>query len=274
MKRKTKIPVVFILLFLALTTAFLFYVKKVKSRVRDYAEIKEEGVLNIVTEYNQSGYFVSGDSTLGFQNDLCKAISGISGLDVQIFLDMSLTGSFEGLRKRKYDVIARNIPVTSDNRPDFLFTDPIAFGKQVLVQRTSEFNNSIPPLRNQLDLAGKTLYISENSPARIRISNLQHEIGDTIFVVEEERYSSEQLIIMVAKGEIDYAVCDKQIAEVSKNQFPEIDVNTDISFMQLQSWVVRKESGILLDSLNHWFNILRENGAFDKILKRYYKNNN
>ena len=29
---------------------------------RDYPEIKEEGILRMITEYNQSGYFVSGDT--------------------------------------------------------------------------------------------------------------------------------------------------------------------------------------------------------------------
>lgn len=59
---------------------------------------------------------------------------------------------------------------------------------------------------------------------------------------EDELYSSEQLAIMVAKGDIDYAVCDQQIARVSKGNLPEIDIDTDISFTQLQSWAVRKDS--------------------------------
>jgi membrane-bound lytic murein transglycosylase MltF len=269
-KKKTKIPVIFILLFLALTTMFLFYAEKEKNSVRDYEAIKKDGVLNIVTEYDPSGYFVSGDSVAGFQYELCQSISAVSGLEVQIFLDMSLSNSFKDLKKRKYDVIARNIPVTSENRLDFLFTDPIALNKQILVQRALEYNDSVPPIRNQLDLAQKTLHVPKNSPALLRIANLQHEIGDTIYAIEEERYSSEQLTIMVAKGDIDYAVCDRQMAEVSKNRFPEIDIDTDIGFTQLQSWAVRKESEILLDSLNHWFEVLREDGRFDKILKRYY----
>ena len=77
---------------------------------------------------------------------------------------------------------------------------------------------------------------------------------------------------MVAKGDIDYAVCDQQIAKISKEQLPEIDIDTDISFTQLQSWAVRKDSPILRDSLNSWFNQLRQNGSFDKIYKRYYQN--
>ena len=271
MKANKKITMIFILLFLILTTAFLFYVKKVKYTPRDYNEIKEDGVLKIVTEYDQFGYFVSGDTICGFQYELCKAISEISGMETEISLKMSLSSSFEGLKSQKYDVIARNIPVTSEIRQEYLFTDPIVLNKQVLVQRRLEYNDSIPPVRNQLNLAGKTLYVPKNSPALLRITNLQHEIGDTIYVVEEKRYSSEQLIIMVAKGEIDYAVCDKQIAEIAKNQFPEIDISTDISFTQLQAWAVRKESKVLLDSLNHWFQVMREDGVFNKILNRYYE---
>ena len=78
-------------------------------------------------------------------------------------------------------------------------------------------------------------------------------------------------MIMVAKGDIDYAVCDQQTAALSQKQLPEIDIKTDISFTQLQSWAVRKDSPILLDSLNSWLEQIRKNGTFDKIYKKYYK---
>ena len=75
---------------------------------------------------------------------------------------------------------------------------------------------------------------------------------------------------MVAKGDIDYAVCDQQIARLSKKQYPEIDIDTDISFTQLQSWAVRKYSPDLLDSLNYWFARMKKDGTFDKIYRKYY----
>ena len=46
---------------------------------RDYPEIKEEGILRMITEYNQSGYFVSGDTVQGFQYELSQAIAKLSG---------------------------------------------------------------------------------------------------------------------------------------------------------------------------------------------------
>ena len=126
---------------------------------RDYPEIKEEGILRMITEYNQSGYFVSGDTVQGFQYELSQAIAKLSGLEVQTHLEMSLAKSFEELSDNKCDVIARNIPITSEMRENYLFTEPIVLNKQVLVQRTAEANNGQAPIRNQLDLAQKTLYI-------------------------------------------------------------------------------------------------------------------
>ena len=270
---KSKILIIFYLFILSAVIVAMTMLHKINgNNIRDYDEICSEGILRVVTEYNQSGYFASGDTIQGFQFELCRAISEISGLEVQVFLDMSLTESFANLKNRKYDIIARNIPVTSEIKENYLFTDPVVLSKQVLVQRTAKTNDSIQPVRNQLELAGKTLYIPENSPALLRIQNLQHEIGDTIYVVEDSRYSSEQIIIMVARGDIDYAVCDLQIATVAARQFPEIDIGTDISFTQLQSWAVRKESVALLDSLNNWFKIIRDRGIYDEIYKRYYKN--
>ena len=176
-----------------------------------------------------------------------------------------------GVRIFRSPEVARNIPITSEIKEKYLFTEPIVLDKQVLIQRTEAANNGLKPIRNQLDLAGKTLYIPKDSPAQLRLQNLGHEIGDTIYVIEDELYSGEQLAIMVAKGDIDYAVCDQQTAALSQKQLPEIDIKTDISFTQLQSWAVRKDSPILLDSLNSWLEQIRKNGTFDKIYKKYYK---
>lgn len=248
----------------------LLYIRSKTIVMRDYQEIRTEGVLRIVTEYDPSGYFVSGNQIEGFHYELSRAIARLSGLEVLIYLDMSLEKSFEGLQANQYDIIARNIPATSELKEDYLFTEPLILSKQVLIQRKKAYNNGIEPVRNQLDLTEKTLYIPESSPARLRLQNLQHEIGDTIYIVEEPLYSSEQLIIMVAKGEIDYAVCDLQIALVLQKQHPEIDIQTDISFTQLQSWVIRKNAPVLLDSLNRWIRVIRETGQFDKIYQQYY----
>lgn len=265
----------FVLLVVVLfTMGQLFWVRRqVEGQAfRDFQQIRDEGVLRVVTEYSPTDYYIKGDTVLGFQYELCQAISDLSGMEVQIRLEASLATSFELLANRQVDVIAQNIPVTTDNKEAFLFIDPIVLNCQVLIQRkpTSRETDSTL-IRNQLDLAGKTVYIPKDSPAKLRLRNLEREIGDTIYVVEDEVYSSEQLIIMVAKGDIDYAVCDQHIAAYMKKELPEIDDQTNISFTQFQSWAVRKECVELRDSLNHWLGQIKERGLYERIFNRYYK---
>ncbi|MDR1937512.1 MAG: transporter substrate-binding domain-containing protein [Tannerellaceae bacterium] len=270
--KSRKLLLVYIVLLLLVVTVMSRLWKTSGQEIppRDYADIKKEGILRIITEYNPSGYYISGDTTEGFQYELSRAIAEISGLEVHTQLEMSLTESFRALEANECDVIAQNIPVTSEMKEGYLFTDPIVMNKQVLVQRTSEANKGIKPIRNHLDLGRKTIYIPKDSPALLRLKHLEFEIGDSVYIVEEDTYSAEQLVIMVAKGDMDYAVCDRQVACTLKKELPEIDLDTDISFTQLQAWALRKNAPILADSLNHWLNQIRENGLFDKIYKRYY----
>ena len=237
---------------------------------RDYPEISQEGILRVVTEYNPTGYFIDGDTILGFQYELCQAIARVSGLEVQMQLEMTLDKSFDLLNRQTVDVIARNIPITTEVKEHYLFTEPIILNRQVLVQRTAAANQGTEPIRNQLHLGKKTLYLPKDSPALLRIHNLEHEIGDTIYVHEDELYSDEQLIILVAKGDIDFAVCNQQNAEQLLDQYPEIDIQTDISFTQLESWVMRSDSPVLRDSLNSWLDRLKADGTYKKIHNQYY----
>lgn len=96
----------------------------------------------------------------------------------------------------------------------------------------------------------------KGSPALLRIHNLIDEIADTIYINEVELYGPEQLLAMVSGGDIDYAVCDENIARASIDDFPNLDINTDISFTQFYAWGVSKHSPALLDSLNVWLNDL------------------
>lgn len=275
MKTKKLLIVYIALLVLAIATMINLMPSNKKEQAmpstKDYPEIKEEGILRVITEYSLSGYFVNGDTISGFQYEMSQAISRESGLEIQTLLDMNLENSFEKLNNGECDIIARNIPVTSELKEKYLFTEPIVLNKQVLVQRKLEEGKNLKPIRNHLELGGKIIYIPKGSPALQRLENLGEEIGDTIYIKEDSLYSDEQLIIMVSSGDIDLAVCDQQIAEASLKDFDNIDIKTDISFTQLQAWVLRKDSPILKDSLDKWINQIREKGLYNRIYQRYYK---
>lgn len=238
-----------------------------KDEPRDLPAIQQEGILRIVMDYNPQSYYIQGDSIIGFEYRLAQLIGEESGLEVELYPEINLQKSLDGLNSRQFDIIARPLPVTTRTKQLYNFSAPILLNKQVLVQRKASYNEGKEPVRNQLDLAQKQLHIIQDESTKLRIQNLSHEIGDTIYIVEENIYGYEQLIILVAKGDIDFAVCNEDIARKMSKSYPEIDIKTDISFTQFQSWAVRKESTILLDSLNLWLQRIENSPKFKQILK-------
>lgn len=241
------------------------------SSPRDFQEIVESGELRVVTDYNSIGYFVAGDSATGFQLEMMRALEKEWGVKVQLTLENSLEENLEGLHFHRYDLVARNIPVNAKLKDDFAFTIPITLNKQVLVQRKRIYNDSIDPIRQQLQLAKKTIYVAKESPAILRLANLSHEIGDTIFVEEDPVYGAEQLVMMVAAGDIDFTVCDEMLALRLAKTIEEIDVVTDIGFTQFEAWAARRDSPLLLDSLNSWLERFMKTKTYKTIYNRYYK---
>ena len=251
-KRKTVIIAIGIVIYLILIAFVIKWTSGKYIPPRDFPEIASEGVLNVVTEYNAVDYYVSDDTIAGIQYELCRYIENRSGLQVHITLENSWKSCLEKLGNNQCDIIAINTPVTNESRQMAAFTIPVAQGKQVLVQRKPGENDSLPLIRNQLELAHKTVWMPARSPGILRLRNLSEEIAEPILVQEVENYTQEQIIHLIVEGEADYAVADKELALKNARLFPNLDVATEISFTQLQAWAVRKNAPVLLDSLNRW----------------------
>lgn len=254
---------------IAATVAILFpRNKETEAHPRDYAEIVRSGVLKVITEYNSVSFYIDGDTVAGFHYELIRAFARDKGIKAEIVPEMSFTKRIQEVEEGKFDILANNTLITTESKDSIRFTQPIILSKQILVQRKGIDSLFI---KSQLDLAHRTLHVVEGSPTILRIHNLGNEIGDTIYVKEIEKYGSEQLLAMVAHGDIDYAVCDETIARAAIDSFPQLDINTDISFTQFYSWGVSKYSPVLLDSLNAWLNTFKKGKEFELMYKRYYK---
>jgi ABC-type amino acid transport substrate-binding protein len=237
---------------------------------RDYAEIAASGVLRAVTEYDAISYHAHEDTVSGFHYALLHAFARSKGLQVEVTPVMNFGERLEGVLAGKYDLLAHSTPVTSELRDTLLFTHPIQLGKLVLVQRRAAEGDSLQPIRTLLDLAGKQVYVPQGAPSQLRIHNLSNEIGDSIQICELERYGSEQLLALVAHGDIDYAVCDEAIARAAQADFPQLDVHTAVSFTQFYAWGVNPASPALRDTLNLWLDHYMKTAEFRTLKKKYF----
>jgi membrane-bound lytic murein transglycosylase F len=241
--------------------------------------MRKRGKLIAVTDFNSTNYFIYKGEPMGFHYELLKQFSEYLDLNLEIITENDINKAFEMLNNGNTDLLAFDLTVNSTRRKTIRFTEPINQTRQVLVQRKPERWRSMTiddiekkMIRSQLDLAGKTVYVQVGASSVECLRNLGDEIGDTLNIIEVP-FETEELIAMVAKENIDYAVCDENIAMVNSGYFPVIDVATPVSFSQYLAWGIRKEkSDKLAGALNAWIETFKKTDDYAFLYAKYFRN--
>ena len=245
----------------------------------DLDEIRERGKLVALTDFNSISYFIYRGEPMGFQFELLQEFADYLQIELEIVTENDLSLSFEMLNDGRIDMMAINLTISNERKKIVKFTHPITQTRQVLVQKrpnnwremtTDEIDDVL--VRSLLDLADKTVYVQSGSSFAQRMINLQDEIGDTIYIVEVP-IEVEELITLVANDEINYTVSDENIAMVNRTYYPDLDLETPVSFEQNLAWAVRiNGSDELLEELNNWIDGFNKTERYALLYAKYFKN--
>ncbi len=226
--------------------------------------------ISIAIELSPTGYTFSGDSVSGFNYEMLCAISEKHGLPIVFCPFAPIDFALKGLREGKYDMLAATLPASLDLKNEFLLTDDIIVDRQVLVRLKTD---SLPDAwinAPQLAMLRDTVWIMDSSPYHERLSNLSQELGDTIFVMSDPDYNSEQLVLLTALGEIKQTIVNESVARSIARDYPELDISTPISLSQFQPWVVANNRPELRDSMNVWIREFKQTPEYALLLKKYF----
>lgn len=245
----------------------------------DLDSIRKRGKLIAVTDFNSTDYFIYKGEPMGFNYELLKSFSDNIGIDLEIITENNPDKALKMLITGKADLLACNLIISSSGEKNVRFTAPVGDTRQVLVQRkprnwrtmTAEALEKML-VRTQSGLASKTVYVQEGSSQAEQLISRSKETGDSISIIEVP-FESEKLIQNVANGEIDYTVCNENLAQVNATYYPDIDVSTPVSFSQNIAWGLRKNnSDTLLSELNRWIMSYKETGSYDLLYAKYFRN--
>jgi membrane-bound lytic murein transglycosylase F len=256
--------------------------KSVKRYVSiDLGSIKKRGKLIAVTDFNSTDYFIYKGEPMGFNFDLLRSLSDHIGVDVEIITENDPEKAAEMLNKGKADLLAMELDSDALVSKELTFTEPIDETRLVLVQRKPDNWRSLGSgdlegklVRNTIQLAGKSVFVQVGTTGIDLLSTIVSQAGNSISLIEVP-YGQEQLIQHVADGEIDYTVCNENIAEVNSTYYPDIDVSTVVSFPHGFAWGVRKNnSDTLIKELNHWISAYKQTGSYRMLYTKYFRNLN
>ncbi|MDX8337713.1 transporter substrate-binding domain-containing protein [Draconibacterium sp. IB214405] len=247
---------------------------------RDLPEILDDGVLNVVTTYSSTSYFLYRGQPMGYEYDLLKRFAKHLGVDFKIEISNDFETMYNMLMDGKVDLIAHGITITGKRKELVQFTDYLYLTHQVLVQKKpdnwrkmkwSAVQGSL--IHDAIDLIGDTVSVRASSSYLNRVENLMDEMGGKIYIdTLPGDLSTDRIIEMVADGEIKYTFADNNIATINASYYPNLDVRVPVSFSQRMAWAIRPESDELLTELNTWIDSMKSGVAYYVIYNKYFKN--
>ena len=244
------------MLLLAAAIGIMIMLKECSAKTLSPREDKTAAgdTLNVAIEISPIGVTMTGDTLSGTYYNLVRKICAENKRPVVFHPFTRLETALEGLDNGRYQLVVSDIPATAEMKERYLFIKPVGIDRQVLVQRRDSNGNI--EIKDQFGLANQHVTVPVGSPFISRLQNLSREIGDTIYITEDREYSSEQLIILTALGEIPNAVVNAGVVAPYLKEYPQLDASIEISLNQFQGWALSRRDSTLRDTLDTWLSTL------------------
>ncbi|MCK5846812.1 MAG: transporter substrate-binding domain-containing protein [Bacteroidales bacterium] len=239
-----------------------------------YSRVVTNGKIRVLTHNNSTGYFVYKGQPMGFHYDLMNIFAERNNLDVELILVNDVPTALRKMKIGEADIMAFDVTQTKDRLEDLIFSHPVGYNKQVLVQRfrygrkksdTSEYIDRF------IDLNGLDVYVQKGTVFKKHIEYLEQASATNVNIIVDSVNTMEELIQMVASGDIDYTVCDERIAKVNSTYIYGLDYSLGISIDQKLSWAMLKDADSLQRVINDWLIPFSKTTKFAVIRNKYFK---
>lgn len=227
--------------------------------------------LRVGTLYSPTSYFIYRETEMGYDYDLARRFASDKGMEMQIVVANNLARAVEMLDSGLIDLLAYEVPVTAEYRERVVACGVENITHQVLVQPRRAPDSL--RITDVTQLAGREVYVENDSKYYHRLLNLNNEIGGGINIrpVERDTLITEDLIAMVSDGEIPLTVVDSDIAALNKSYYPDLDITLEVGFPQRSAWAVARDKAWLADTINAWSAQEAPRRERASLLKRYYE---
>lgn len=223
--------------------------------------------LKVAMQLSPMTLTLNGDSMSGFSYELLRMVCDSNRQKYEIVPFTVLGEAIEASRNGTVHIVVTNEPVTSHINEFFITTTPLYIDRQILVQNKGLLKDSI--IKSQQELAGKTIYITNNLALSERLNNLSDEIGAPIGIIVIDSITEEELLMKVGSGEIRYAAASRLSVQPDIIDSLELDISTDLSLNQIRSWLLNPHDSLIRDSIDVWLKNAKTTKEYGKLAKKY-----
>ena len=240
-------------------------------------QVRQSGKLRAVTYYNSTSYFIYRGTPMGFTYEVMKDYADHLGVKLEMNVASSIDSTYDDLAKGNVDIQCLYLPANLEKGKQFLFTNAILKARPVLVQRKPDGWSAMGYdrlesrlIRDVKQLDGQSVYIEKGSPLVKLMTFLTIGSKDSIHIVENLDFHTDQLITAVANGKIPFTVSYDLVAQANQKYYPIIDFKTPLGSEQNLVWSVSRNSEDLQSDFNKWFQKYKKSVDYASLYDKYY----
>jgi membrane-bound lytic murein transglycosylase F len=217
---------------------------------RDFHDIKEGGVLRMITYYSSNTYFLNQGIEVGFEYELLKEFARENDLALEVIIVSSDENPFDLLNQGIGDVIAANYTVTPERREAASFTRPYNIVDQKVVYSMDyPFR---PQTLEELSGSGIPISVRINSSYYFRLLDLIDQGYDLEIDPISEGLETEALLVQLANGNLYATVADDNMFNAANRYVEGLYSGPTIAESDTIAWAIRNNSPDLEDRMNKY----------------------
>lgn len=228
-------------------------------------QVREVGVLRVVTRDAPSAAFIGPDGPSGPEFDLVQGFADELGVALVIESVSNVSEIVPRLLQGRVHMAAAGLSITESRKEYVNFGHPYESVDMQLIYRLGEGKpHSID------DIVGKRIEVLAGSSHADMLASLKL-VYPGLEWTENADAEVSVLLGMVASGEIDYTVADSTEFNIHRNFHPDLRVAMDLQLGDPLAWAFSKDSGnSLLARADEYLIEQSRNGTLDRIHDRYY----
>lgn len=216
----------------ALAAGVLAILSTCSPRIPMLEQVKSLGVLRVAMVNSPTAYYEGPAGPTGFEYELAQAFAEKLGVGIKVVLASNVNEALAMLESGRAQLAAAGIVATPLRAQRVMFTRPLMNVVPQLVYRMGEKKpETLDQLSGRLMVGRSNSAIELLSEARDKHRHLSW--------VETEEFETEELLLKVAQGEIDYTVAPSDLLAINQRYYPRLRVAFALSKPQDVAWAFR-----------------------------------
>ncbi|MDF1875441.1 membrane-bound lytic murein transglycosylase MltF [Sulfurimonas sp. SAG-AH-194-I05] len=230
--------------------------------------IKERKRLDVVILNSPTTYYAGAEREVGFDYDLISSFAKEIGVDLNLTVVYTVSEALQKSRDGVGDITVAGLTITDERKKEFKFGPQYHTVQEQLICSSSMYKKKTFP-RDTEDMKGLHIVVGKDTSYETTLNKIKAEVEGFTFSVTTE-YSTEQLLELTHKNEIDCTVADSSVFMINQRYFPKLVRALVLSPRKGLAWILRDDDNSLNDALYRWLNRYERSGKMAELRDYYY----